>query len=122
MRTFSLLMLFGSLAFLSGCAEGDATTETPETPAAETTEGGEQANHADHDHDHDAHASESVAMNTNCPIMGSPVKPDGGSAEYNGKTVGFCCPGCVEKWTSLSEEDKAKKLAEANPTDENAGA
>ena len=57
-------------------------------------------------------------MNANCPIMGSPVKADGGSADYNGKTVGFCCPGCIEKWTALSDEDKAKKLAEANPADD----
>lgn len=117
MRTFSFLMLFGTVALFSGCGEADtATEETTDTPAAAA----DGEDHASHDHgDHDDHdASESVAMNANCPIMGSPVKPDGGSADYNGKTVGFCCPGCVDKWTELSDEDKAKKLAEANPTDD----
>ncbi len=109
MRTFSFVMLLGSFALLTGCAESEPMTEEAPAQAAAAAD-----DHAAHDHDGD-HGEESVAMNANCPIMGSPVKPDGGSAEYNGKTVGFCCPGCVDKWTALSEEDKVKKLAETNP-------
>ncbi len=58
-----------------------------------------------------------VAFNANCPIMGSPVKAGGGSAEWSGKTVGFCCPGCVKKWDALSSDEKSQKLTDANPTD-----
>lgn len=67
-------------------------------------------------------AATTVAFNTNCPIMGSPVKAGGGSAEWNGKTVGFCCPGCVKKWDALSGDEKAQKLTDTNPADEKAGA
>lgn len=61
-------------------------------------------------------------VNENCPIMGSPVKAGGGSAEWNGKMVGFCCPGCIEKWDSLSDEAKQTKLTEASAAKEEAGA
>lgn len=67
-------------------------------------------------------AATTVAFNTKCPIMGSPVKAGGGSAEWNGKTVGFCCPGCVKKWDALSGDEKAQKLTDTNPADEKAGA
>lgn len=53
-------------------------------------------------------------VNQYCPIMGGEVAADGGRSEWNGKTVGFCCPGCKPKWEALSEEDKATKLAEAD--------
>lgn len=52
-----------------------------------------------------------AASNTVCPIMGHEVTDDGGHAEFDGKTVGFCCTGCIEKWEALSDEEKAAKLA-----------
>ena len=67
-------------------------------------------------------AATTVAFNAHCPIMGSPVKAAGGSAEWNGKTVGFCCPGCVKKWDALSGDEKAQKLTDTNPAGEKAGA
>lgn len=54
-----------------------------------------------------------VATNTHCPIMGGKVTAEGGSADWNGQKVGFCCPECIGKWEALSEEDKAKKLVKA---------
>lgn len=118
MRILSFLLLFGCVAVLTGCADSEPAADDAPADATPAAEGDDHADHdgddhAAHDGDHAGEAA--VAMNANCPIMGSPVKPDGGSADYNGKTVGFCCPGCVDKWTSLSDEDKAKKLAEANP-------
>jgi len=55
-----------------------------------------------------------AVVNTICPIMGHEVTEDGGRAEFQGKTVGFCCPGCIEKWEAFSDEEKTAKLA--NPT------
>lgn len=62
-----------------------------------------------------ANAVETV--NTVCPIMGGKVAPDGGTAEWDGKVVGFCCPGCEPKWEALTDEQKAEKLAEAESGD-----
>jgi hypothetical protein len=41
---------------------------------------------------------------------------------FNGKTVGFCCPGCIKKWDGLSEDEKTQKLTEASPAGDKAGA
>lgn len=48
-----------------------------------------------------------------CPIMGGEVTAEGGTVEWNGKQIGFCCPGCEEKWEALSDEEKSEKLAAA---------
>lgn len=57
-------------------------------------------------------------VNQLCPIMGNPVTEDGGTAEYNGKLVGFCCAGCDRPWSELSDTDKAAKLASADTIEE----
>jgi len=57
-------------------------------------------------------AAAGACANTRCPIMGGPVKPGkGGSAVYDGKKVGFCCPGCITAWNRLTDSEKAAKLA-----------
>ena len=59
-------------------------------------------------------AATGVYANTRCPIMGGRVKPGkGGSAVYNGKKVGFCCPGCIPAWNRLTDKEKAAKLAKS---------
>ena len=55
-----------------------------------------------------------VAVNDLCPIMGGNVTKDGGTASWKGKTIGFCCPECIEQWEALSEADKETKLASAD--------
>jgi len=57
-------------------------------------------------------------VNQLCPIMGNPVTEDGGTAEYNGKLVGFCCAGCDSPWSELSDADKAAKLTAADTVTE----
>jgi len=86
--------LFASIALLGlvvGCTQG-TSDPTPETMSVAT-------------------------VNDHCPIMGGEVTPKGGTVEWNGKTIGFCCDGCDEKWEALSEEEKAEKLAAADYAD-----
>ncbi|RCS47680.1 hypothetical protein DTL42_14270 [Bremerella cremea] len=45
--------------------------------------------------------------------MGGEVVADGGRTEWNGTTVGFCCPDCLPKWDALSDEETTEKLASA---------
>lgn len=55
--------------------------------------------------------------NETCPMMGG--KPtEELTRQWNGKTIGFCCEGCPEKWDELSEEEKAAKFAEASSGDQ----
>lgn len=52
-------------------------------------------------------------INDHCPIMGDPVQPEGGTVEWDGKTIGFCCAECVDEWKTLTEEEKPHALAHA---------
>ena len=62
-------------------------------------------------------AEASTPVNENCPIMGHAVSADGGTTEWDGKTIGFCCEGCIEKWSNLTETEKADKLAAADQSE-----
>lgn len=55
-----------------------------------------------------------ATVNEHCPIMGGEVTPEGGTTEWKGQTIGFCCDGCEEKWDALSDEEKGEKLAAAD--------
>ena len=56
-------------------------------------------------------------VNKRCPIMGTKIDPaevpEKLTREFKDKKVGFCCPGCPAKWDRLSEEEKEKKIEEA---------
>ncbi|HOD82981.1 MAG: hypothetical protein BWX88_04310 [Planctomycetes bacterium ADurb.Bin126] len=51
-------------------------------------------------------------VNDRCPIMGGKVNPKL-TRTFEGKTVGFCCPGCFPKWDNLTDAEKKAKLAAA---------
>ena len=57
-------------------------------------------------------ASASTPANKICPMMGGKV--DGRTTvEWNGKTIGFCCPPCIDEWATMTDEERTKALAEA---------
>ena len=84
LKMISVLALFGIALVLTGC-----TSSTPTEPVA-------------------------APVNANCPIMGGKVTEDGGRVDWNGQTVGFCCPECIPEWNELTDEEKATKLAGAD--------
>jgi hypothetical protein len=56
----------------------------------------------------------SVSMaNEYCPIMGVKVSEEANTVEWDGKIIGFCCDGCDEQFMTLSDKEKAEKLAGA---------
>ena len=57
-------------------------------------------------------ASGGAAFNTKCVIGGRAVDPEV-TTTFDGKTVGFCCPMCIEKFEKLSDEEKAEKIKNA---------
>tara|TARA_R110000744_G_scaffold158819_1_gene274854 strand:- start:11006 stop:12001 length:996 start_codon:yes stop_codon:yes gene_type:complete len=65
-----------------------------------------QSGHADHgDHAH-GETEASKPVNAMCPIGNETVEADGGSTVYKGKTIGFCCPGCIDKFNAWDETKK----------------
>ena len=59
-------------------------------------------------------ASAVGSANGLCPVMERLVTKDGGSVEYMGQKIAFCCPGCVGTFNKNPE--KWAGLMKANPT------
>jgi YHS domain-containing protein len=63
-----------------------------------------------------ANESGIVSVDNNLdPICGMKVSkvPKAHTAEYNGKTIGFCSSYCLKTWNELSAEEKDKKILTA---------
>ena len=45
--------------------------------------------------------------NAYCPVKGGEVDPEAPTVKYKGKTIGFCCPGCDNKF--MAEPEKYMK-------------
>lgn len=65
-----------------------------------------QSGHGDHAGHAHAESESSKPVNSMCPIGKEPVEDDGGRTVYKGKTVGFCCPGCIGKFNAWDEVKK----------------
>ena len=83
MRSLSILAVSLACIALAGCASENKTAAAGAAPA-----------------------------NSKCPITGKAVD-NTKTVAYKGKTVGFCCGGCPDKWAKLSDADKDAKLAAA---------
>lgn len=55
-----------------------------------------------------------------CPITGEAVEAGSPTANFNGKTVDFCCKKCLRKWDAMSHSDKTATLAKFSPPAEHA--
>ena len=44
------------------------------------------------------------AWNKVCPVKGEEIDADAPTVEYNGKVIGFCCPGCDSKFQKDPEK------------------
>ena len=45
-----------------------------------------------------------IIWNKVCPVKGEEVDVDAPTVEYNGKLIGFCCPGCDSKFQKDPEK------------------
>lgn len=52
----------------------------------------------------------SKPWNAVCPVMGEEIDPEIKTVEYKGKTIGFCCDKCLEKFNK-DPEAYMKKLS-----------
>jgi len=54
-------------------------------------------------------------INENCPWSGKPVAADS-LTEYAGEVVGFCNPGCRDKFEAAIRHFEAARVSDAAPT------
>jgi hypothetical protein len=52
-------------------------------------------------------------INATCPVMGGKVN-QAVSVDYSGHKVGFCCPGCIDSWNEMTDEEKAAAINAAH--------
>ncbi len=57
----------------------------------------------------------SASFNTVCPITGEEVDASTETVTYENKIYGFCCPGCIDKFSS-NPEKYIKNLSEDGKT------
>lgn len=60
-------------------------------------------------------AAASAPMNRMCPMKGDAVTEAGGTAEFKGQVIGFCCTDCLAAWNALPEGDKEIKALALRP-------
>jgi hypothetical protein len=78
----------------SGCCSGEAKKEGGCCSEKKAAEGGPSAS----------------AVNAKCPYSNNPVNTSI-TADYKGRTVGFCCGGCVTRWNKEIDADRDSMLA-----------
>ena len=83
------------LAISAGCTKPDAADSEANTEASQVA---------------------LSSVNTHCPMMGEEIDPEV-TAQWQGKTVAFCCAECIPDWNALSDEEKQMKLHAADGED-----
>lgn len=86
MKRLSLVLLVSATALALGCASTSKSASASGMPA-----------------------------NKVCVVVPDhPVKEKNPTTvQWKGKTVGFCCPDCIEDWNAMSEGEKEKAYAAA---------
>lgn len=59
-------------------------------------------------------AADAKCINTVCPIGGHKLDGEALKVNYKGKTIGLCCPDCVEEMNKMSEAKRDEVLAKAS--------
>jgi YHS domain-containing protein len=96
---FSLAVLFCSIALAQEKPqkENEESVEKVEVNVEMETEGSV-------DTEESVETEVKEIWNKVCPVKGNPVEDDTPTVEYNGKTYGFCCPGCDQKFAENPEK------------------
>ncbi len=98
--------LFAFATFLGGCNANQKASG-----AACCSDGKEAKNCDGTDCKPIAAGTKVDTVNTMCVLMPNEAISAGVTTEYKGMKVGFCCPGCVNKFNAMSDSDKIAKLA-----------
>ena len=92
-----------SLVFASAC----------QSPSAHAADPSSKKGSCSCSSDSSSSTASAITVNAKCPIMGGTVDAEGELATYNGKKIGFCCPGCKPKWEAWSVAEKDAFVAAA---------
>lgn len=110
----SILTFFGVFAL----AQDKPDTEMKEKHGCMKDSSGCCAKHESHSEMKMEDSKETVSAvpwNKVCPVKGEEVDAEAPTFEYDGKVIGFCCPGCDSKFQK--DPEKYLKNLNADGTD-----
>lgn len=94
-RSILVLTILALTASLAGCKCADSSEENcVAAPAAGNKPG-------------------TTAVNTVCPVQPADAADPTVTVAYKGKTIAFCCKGCITKFNAMDEKGKDAILAKA---------
>lgn len=94
-RTILALTVLALTASLAGCKSADSAEENcVAAPAAGNKPG-------------------TAAVNTVCPVQPADAADQTVTVQYKGKTIAFCCKGCITKFNAMDAAGKDAILAKA---------
>jgi YHS domain-containing protein len=99
----SILTLFGAFAL----AQDKPESEMKEKHGCMKDSAGCCEKHEMHSEmkmDDTKETANAQAWNKVCPVKGEEVDSEAPTFEYNGKLIGFCCPGCDSKFQKDPEK------------------
>lgn len=101
-----LMIIFSVISFLSviSFAQEKPETEMKEKKECSKNCCGTKESHSDAKMDATDETAAVQIWNKVCPVKGEEIDLDAPTVEYNGKLIGFCCPGCDSKFQKDPEK------------------
>lgn len=107
--TFAIISLFGVFAVAQEQTE-TTSKEKKEKKECSSTCCGKKEMQSNLQMNESSETAAVQIWNKVCPVKGEEIDTDAPTVEYNGKLIGFCCPGCDSKF----QKDPDKYLKNLN--------
>jgi YHS domain-containing protein len=101
-----LMIIFSVIAFLSVVSFAQEKPETDKKDKKECSHSccGTKESKSEANLEANEEAEVVQIWNKVCPVKGEEIDADAPTVEYNGKLIGFCCPGCDTKFQKDPEK------------------
>jgi len=101
-----IVIIFALFSFFGGYALAQEKPETEKTEKKECSHSccGTKDSHSEVIMEKSSESASVQIWNKVCPVKGEEIDADAPTVEYNGKTIGFCCPGCDSKFQKDPEK------------------
>lgn len=101
-----LMIIFSVISFLSVISFAQEKPETEKKDKKECSHSccGTKESKSEVNLETNEDAAVVQIWNKVCPVKGEEIDADAPTVEYNGKLIGFCCPGCDSKFQKNPEK------------------
>ena len=101
-----LILIFSLVSILAVFAVAQEKPETEKKEKKECSHSccGTKESHSEANMEKSSETASVQIWNKVCPVKGEEIDVDAPTVEYNGKLIGFCCPGCDAKFQKDPEK------------------